>query len=44
MYSELLIANYDTTEQARQFLQMTLWGNELDPKEILSERKIFYNG
>ena len=25
MYAELLISNYDTTERARQFLQMTLW-------------------
>jgi len=25
MYAELLISNYDTTEQARQYLQLTMW-------------------
>jgi len=25
MFAELLIANYDITEQARQFPQLTLW-------------------
>jgi DNA adenine methylase len=36
MFAELLIANYDTIGQARQFLQLTLWdmpcGNPLNPQ------------
>jgi DNA adenine methylase len=49
MYAELLIANYDTTEQARQFLQLTLWDacdgeNPLNPKRILNEREVIENG
>lgn len=49
MYAELLIANYDTTEQARQFLQLTLWDacdmeNPLNPKRVLDERTVYENG
>jgi DNA adenine methylase len=48
MYAELLIANYDTTEQARQFLQLTLWDtlgeNPLNPQRILNERQVIENG
>ena len=41
MYAELLISNYDTTEKARNFLQLSLF--DLDPlnfQRILEERKI----
>ena len=42
MYAELLISNYDTTEQARNFLQLTLFDFD-DPnnhQRIFEERKI----
>ena len=44
MYAELLIANYDTTEQARNFLQLTLWDDPQNPTRILEERKIITDG
>jgi DNA adenine methylase len=44
MYDELLIANYDTTEQARNFLQLTLFDDPQNPQRILTERKIITNG
>ena len=44
MYAELLISNYDTTEQARTFLQLTLWDDPQNPQRILQERKIITNG
>jgi DNA adenine methylase len=49
MFAELLIANYDTAEQARQFLQLTLCDacdgeNLLNPKRILDERTVYDNG
>ena len=44
MYAELLIANYDTTEQARNFLQLTLWDDPQNPLRVLNERKIITDG
>ena len=44
MYAELLIANYDTTEQARQMLQLTLWDDPEERDRILRERRVLYNG
>jgi hypothetical protein len=48
MYAELLIANYDTNEQARQFLQLTLWDALNDhsqgPQQILEDREVIENG
>jgi DNA adenine methylase len=44
MFAELLIANYDTTEKARQFLQLTLFDDPQSPQRILEERKVIQNG
>jgi DNA adenine methylase len=44
MYDELLIANYDTTEKSRQFMQLTLFDDYEDSQQILRERKIIYHG
>jgi DNA adenine methylase len=43
MFAELLIANYDTTEQARQFLQLTLWDLGSQPP-LLNERQVNQDG
>lgn len=40
MFAELLIANYDTTEQARNFLQLTLFDDPQNPQRILEERTV----
>lgn len=42
MYHEYLISNYDTSEQARQCAQMTLWGMYDDYEKYLSERKFIW--
>jgi DNA adenine methylase len=42
MFAELLIANYDTTEKARQFLQLTLW--DVNPQSMMDERKVNQDG
>lgn len=43
-YPELLISNYDTTERARSYMQLTLFNyNDRSPQEILNER-VIYNG
>ena len=42
MYAELLIANYDTTERAREFLQLTLLDDQAERERLLTERKIIY--
>lgn len=44
MYAELLISNYDTTEQARNFLQLTLFDDLQNPQRILDERNVITNG
>lgn len=43
-YAELLIANYDTTEQARNFLQLTLFDDPRNPQRVLEERKVITDG
>jgi len=43
MYAELLIANYDTTERARNFLQLSMFDDLQNPMRILNERKIIFN-
>lgn len=43
-YAELLIANYDTTERARQAVQTSLFDRLDDTERILKERKIYYHG
>ena len=40
-YPELLISNYDTTELARSFVQLTLF-DRLDSQEILNERILYH--
>jgi len=40
MYAELLIANYDVTELAKQEIQLTLFNNFADYQDVLKERKI----
>ena len=40
-YPELLISNYDTTELARAFVQLTLF-DRLDSQEILNERILYH--
>ena len=40
MYSELFIANYDTTERERQTIQLSLFDGLEDYKNVLNERKI----
>lgn len=43
-YPELLISNYDTTERARSYMQLTLFNyKDRSPQEILNER-VIYNG
>lgn len=43
-YPELLISNYDTTERARSYMQLTFFNyNDRSPQEILNER-VIYNG
>lgn len=42
MYQEYLIGNYDTSEQARQCVQMSLWGMLDDYEKYLSERKFVW--
>ena len=42
MYAELLIANYDTTERAREFLQLTLLDDQAERERLINERKIIY--
>ena len=45
MYAELLISNYDTTEQARSFLQFTLFDTDpQNPRRILKEREVIADG
>jgi len=46
MYDELIIANYDTTEKARQYLQLTLWDYpQLQQRnQLLNERNDVTNG
>jgi len=44
MYAELIIANYDTTEQAQQYIQLTLLDDFDDRNRILNERMIISNG
>lgn len=43
-YAELIIANYDTTEQARNFLQLTLFDDPRNPQRVLEERKVITDG
>lgn len=43
-YAELIIANYDTTEQARNFLQLTLFDDPQNPQRMLEERKVITDG
>lgn len=42
MYDELIISNYDTTERARSYVQLTLFNDILGSQQILSERRIIY--
>jgi DNA adenine methylase len=41
-YEELLIANYDTTENARSIVQMTLFNQFEQTERLLKERKVIY--
>lgn len=43
MYDELIIANYDTTETVRSFIQLTLFNDILESQQILNKRKIIYS-
>jgi len=44
IYAELLIANYDTTERARDMMQMTMFDDFDDQSRILDERRVIWNG
>ena len=43
-YAELIIANYDTTERARDYLQLTLFDDPQNLLRLLSERTVLING